>query len=230
MRCHQSPSGFAGIDLWYGRLEDLRPECARYAAVLSPDERRRAARYIMPSKRREFVLARGWLRHVLSSYTGIPPGRLRFRYGPSGKPSLVQQAGHAAKRLEFNISHSGSHLLLAVTRGRRVGADLETIRPIQGIWWIADRYFSEAQQKFLRDTDGVEALRLFFREWTMLEAEGKCHGSGLAGAGRAGRKRSGGYRYRWEPEPGRLAAICTDGAPCRLRRRNPFGGRGRGRC
>jgi 4'-phosphopantetheinyl transferase len=78
------------------------------------------------SDRVRFIIARGVLRKVLSNYLHLTPCDLRFVYNEYGKPFLSLDQNHCA--LDFNLSHSNSMALYAVTRGRRVGVDIEYIR------------------------------------------------------------------------------------------------------
>src|SRR5690349_20188145 len=59
------------------------------------------------------------IRQLLASYAGRDPDGIRFQRGANGKPSL------AGGELEFNLSHSGSLLLLALSRKQPLGVDLE---------------------------------------------------------------------------------------------------------
>ena len=63
------------------------------------------------------------LRRILCSYLGGDPAALAFELGPHGKPAL---AGHD---LQFSFSRSGDVALVAVSRGRPVGVDVERVKP-----------------------------------------------------------------------------------------------------
>jgi len=102
------------------------------------------------------------LRLVLGLVSGIEPGRLAFHYGPQGKPML---AGDAGTDLEFNLSHSRDRALIAVARGRRVGIDLEAVRPMADLDAIVERFFSEAERAEFRSVPGPARLGAFFRAW-----------------------------------------------------------------
>ena len=62
------------------------------------------------------------IRQLLGTYLGQDPAGLDFRRDAHGKPRL------AGGELEFNLSHSGSALMLAVCRRHAVGVDLEIPR------------------------------------------------------------------------------------------------------
>ena len=87
-------------------------------AVLSEDERARAARFVFDVHRRRFIACRAWLRQQLGERLTRAPHDLRFEYGPVGKPSLSGGA------LRFNVSHSDRYALLAVADAE-IGVDIE---------------------------------------------------------------------------------------------------------
>src|ERR1022692_920154 len=88
--------------------------------ILSPQERERAGRYRFAEHRREYIVCRGTLREVLSSYLEMHPGRIEFVYNRHGKPRL------RGWDVRFNVSHSGGWALPAVTCGRGAGIALES--------------------------------------------------------------------------------------------------------
>src|SRR5262249_58019127 len=104
----------------------------------------RAARFHFPRDRRRFTVARGVLREILSRYLGVPSAALKFRYSAYGKPALTDVVDNAG--LRFNVSHSHEMALVAVTRGRAIGVDIEYLgREIRGEE-IAERFFSSRER------------------------------------------------------------------------------------
>ena len=61
----------------------------RRMALLSPDKKARAERFLFEHHRRTYVLSRGILRELLGRYTSIPPAKIRFSYGSKSKRGLV---------------------------------------------------------------------------------------------------------------------------------------------
>jgi 4'-phosphopantetheinyl transferase len=145
------------------------------SAVLSPDERARAARFRFERDRRRFVAARGLLRMLLSTYAGREPASLVFEYEAHGKP---RPAG--ADGIAFNVSHSGDVALYAVTRVGDVGVDVEAWRPLADRDDLAARFFAPGEVRRLQalDPDGRQAA--FFACWTRKEAFVKAIGEGLS--------------------------------------------------
>jgi 4'-phosphopantetheinyl transferase len=123
------------------------------------------------------MAGRGALRHILAGYLGCAPAEIGFSYTAYGKPFLRNEEKHG---LRFNLSHSEDQALLAVTRGRVVGVDIEQIRPDFATEEIAKRFFSEREWKELRGLPAAERTTAFFRCWTRKEAFIKAVGEGLS--------------------------------------------------
>jgi 4'-phosphopantetheinyl transferase len=144
---------------------------------LSEDEGARAARFYFQKDREHFIVARGLLRSILGRYLDSEPSTLRFSYSNYGKPALV---GAEEAALRFNLSHSGGLALLAVTRGREIGVDLERVRPDFVDDQIAERFFSPREVARLRALPPGVQLEAFFTCWTRKESYIKAHGEGLS--------------------------------------------------
>jgi 4'-phosphopantetheinyl transferase len=111
-------------------------------------------------------------RAILASSVGGDPTRLVFERGAHGKPALV---GH---ELEFSFSRSGQWALLAVSRDRPVGVDVERVKPGRAVDRIARRRFAPAEAAALARQEGDRAAA-FHRCWTGKEAYAKGLGAGL---------------------------------------------------
>ncbi len=151
---------------------------ARLTQLLPAEERERAARFYFQRDRNHFAAARGILRSLLGQYLNLAPGRLCFGYSPYGKPALAAAAGEPP--LRFNLSHSHGLALIAVTRGREIGVDVEWIRPDFATEEIAGRFFAPAEVKVMRALPPALQAEAFFNCWTRKEAFIKAHGLGLS--------------------------------------------------
>lgn len=142
--------------------------------LLSPDERARADRFRRPELRRRYAIAHAALRVELSRAVGCAPGELVFAEGEHGKPSLVVPECD----VQFNLSHSGEHAVIALTRERAVGVDVEHLRPVRATA-IARRFFAPSEFAALERLQGADRDRAFLRCWTRKEAWVKGLGQGL---------------------------------------------------
>lgn len=151
-----------------------------------------------------YVVAHGGLRHVLAGYTGIKPGALAFDVGAAGKPSLaIPNSDKHEPAIEFNLSHSGHVVLIAVARGRAVGVDVERWdRQVEHVS-LAEHFFSPYERDALRQLSGdSEALNEgFFNAWSRKEAYLKALGAGIA---------QGLHHFDVSLRPGEPAALLAD--------------------
>lgn len=164
------------VDVWRVFLSNPRPSLVVLHDLLADDERRRARRFRFDRDRDRYVVARGSLRLILGRYLDADPRTLVFDYESNGKPLL---GGRFRGRLDFNLSHSHEVALCAVASGRRIGVDVELIRPQIDAEGIAERFFSAHEVAALRSTPEELRTRAFFDGWTRKEAFIKATGSGL---------------------------------------------------
>jgi 4'-phosphopantetheinyl transferase len=164
------------IQVWFADLDvDAAPLRSAWA-LLSADERHRAAGYRVVRSRSRFVLRRALLRTILGRYLGRRPAGIRFRLGTWGKPFVDSQADGW---LRFNVSHCRGGALFAVTRDTEVGVDLERPRPGFDCEGFVDRYFSPAERADFGRLRPSIRTAAFFNAWTRKESYVKALGSGL---------------------------------------------------
>ncbi len=166
------------IHIWRVGLNVDSRVVKRLERLLSTEELGRLDRLRLPDDKRRFAVRRGILKTVLSAYTDIPGGQLRFGLGRHGKPDIRCSSQFDVPY--FNTSSSADLALIAISAARPVGIDLEYIRPIDDILAIADRFFAKPEQKGLMVLP--EELRFcgFYRIWTSKEAIIKADGAGLS--------------------------------------------------
>ncbi len=165
--------------VWWAHLDHRGAD--RFEAVLSADERRRAAAFMFPRDRSRFVAARGLLRTLLGAYRGVDPKRIELAYGEHGKPRLADDE----EALRFNLSHSRGVVALAFCEGREIGIDVEALRDDLATEAIARRYLPPQAATEIERRAGTERLREFFRAWVRQEAYAKARGGGLEMIGRS---------------------------------------------
>lgn len=166
------------VHVWRAALTPLDSDLRNMWHTLSADERERAERFYFSRDRKRFIAARGVLRAILSRYLAIGAEHLCFCYNARGKPALTSDSG--GDTLRFNVSHSHTLALFAVTRGREVGIDLERMRSDLADEQIARRFFSPHEVAMLRALPPELRREGFFNCWTRKEAYIKARGEGLA--------------------------------------------------
>ncbi len=162
------------VDIWRISLNLTVDSVKLLFSSLSADEIQRAIRFHFPADRDRFISAHGILREILGRYLHCKPGDLAFSVNQYGKPALVNS------NLEFNLSHSGDFALLAITKGRKLGVDVERIRTDMELESMASRNFSKAEVHELMALPSEKREIGFFNCWTRKEAYIKAHGLGLS--------------------------------------------------
>lgn len=211
------------------------PDTASGSAVpvLAPDEihlwRLRGGARLSP--RGVSATAHLHLGRLLSAYAGSDRPLAIVR-GAHGKPAAPDAGG-----IEFNLSHSGSHVLIAFARDQALGVDVEAVDGRhRSIMAIAQRFFAPDEAAALARLDEAERRLAFLRLWTCKEAVLKALGSGLhfgldrlrfsldaAGLPQAVRSvgadaACGDWQLqRWEASGETVAALAWQGPPRRLR-------------
>lgn len=165
------------VDVWRIDLDISDPLCADMRSVLTDHERQRADRFRIEQPRRQYTVARGMLRHILSRYLSTPPKDIGLSYGPQGKPELTDATDQSD--ICFNVSHSQDLALVAVARQGQVGVDVEHIDRKIRHEDLARRFFSAYEVAEMERMAPVERRIAFFACWTRKEAFLKAKGTGL---------------------------------------------------
>jgi 4'-phosphopantetheinyl transferase len=168
------------IDVWRAHLPDLADARTLLADPLSDDEWQRAAAFHLRGDGDAFVLRRGLLRMILSSYLDCRAADLRFRYGPFGKPFL--DGNDDLTRFSFSLSHAREMVLCAVHAGGAVGVDVEFVGSRPQVEAIAARFLSRTDSESIRRLPEDERLLGFYSAWTRQEAYLKASGEGFSSA------------------------------------------------
>jgi 4'-phosphopantetheinyl transferase len=163
--------------VWRVGLQLSDPALGRLRGVLSEDEVVRSERLRFPELRRRFVAGRGALRTILAGYLSIEPEKLEFGYAAHGKPFLL----NAPYGIQFNLSHSGSLMVVGVCLPWPIGVDIEREEARFRAMEIAERHFCDREKEEIAHCDGETArLQAFLQIWTAKEALLKATSVGLS--------------------------------------------------
>lgn len=121
-----------------------------------------------------FKNSRAALRLVLAKYLPVPPAYVQFSVGPHGKPYV------STKEINFNISHSGDMLAIAVAQSFEIGIDIEVLRKIDDLRAIAAQFFEPWEVERLTQARPSAIDRTFLKMWVRKEATLKAAGIGLS--------------------------------------------------
>ena len=164
----------------YADLYLLKPalidaeQLIRLQSELSPDEYRHWHEIRQPGRQREYLLGRILLRRLLAERLCCPPDALVFRTGEHGKPTLVSHDW------QFNLSHSGDWLVLALCQQGPLGVDVEMGLRQRPVLPLAQRFYAPDEYQWLCTLQSREQASAFYRLWSRKEAVLKAHGGGIA--------------------------------------------------
>ncbi|MBN3754896.1 4'-phosphopantetheinyl transferase superfamily protein [Paraburkholderia sp. Tr-20389] len=164
------------VALWRVDFAFDRTLAAPAFDTLSVEERERAARFHRHQDAIRFASVRAALRAVLSHTTKIDAGRIRIAADEAGRPCMLD----SPVSVDFNVSHSGAHGLIALSTRRRVGVDIETRAP--GFDWrsIARSTLTADELAWLQGLDAAQSQHAFFDAWVAKEALLKAVGVGIS--------------------------------------------------
>ena len=200
-----SPPPFSNLDEIHVWLFDPRecaidePQLRELASfILSEGELRDGDSKTTSRDRMNHFLSKMLVRSVLAGY--INDGAkdvardIVFERGMFGKPMLAPAPWNADVRLEFNLSHTASQVALAVSRGSRLGIDLESTARVfrADPSRLARRYFSSEEHDAIFGLqtrnpwlgwNSLEGRERFLHYWTLKESFAKATGLGISRAG-----------------------------------------------
>ncbi|MCO5947015.1 4'-phosphopantetheinyl transferase family protein [Mucilaginibacter flavidus] len=160
------------IDVWKAN-PNLNPKLVdSFKSMLTGDEIARADRFYQQKDRNRFIISRAALRTILGKYLNIAPEAIEFESGLNKKPFI--KSGNQ-NNLQYNLSHSGDAILLAVADSP-IGADVEFINQDFGYRDVLADNFSPRECNYITETD---AIHRFFKLWTRKEAITKATAQGL---------------------------------------------------
>src|SRR5262245_15432349 len=154
------------VHVWRVRLALLPEHIAELEQALSLDEREKAGRFHFALDRKRYVVGRGVLRQLLGRCLSARPDELRFDYNRFGKACMTSGF---AQSLQFNLSHSGDLVLIALTVGRTIGIDIERVRTDLAVAAIAERFFSPRERAALATLEPGQQIDAFYACWTRKE-------------------------------------------------------------
>lgn len=160
------------------------------------------------SSRRDHVLRqriqqRFFLRLLLAAYLGRPGKSIKLVRSDRGKPMLGGDLTNS--NLQFNVSHSGDWLVLAVADTVPIGVDMEAERRLPRASLLSRRFLSQPEADWINGLDEPFRSQQFLKQWTAREALVKARGCGLAGC-------LGEMMLEWQPPRVRQLPADWDGA------------------
>lgn len=191
------------IHVWRAALDEWSAD----TRVLSAAEQERGQRFLREEHRRQFCMARTYLRLILAKYLNSSPAQIQFREGPHGKLYLLDSQA----RLQFNLSHSGDLALYAVTLDHEIGIDVEWMNPNIEIFPLMNRFYTPAECRAISALPAAQQVAAFYRCWTRKEAYLKAVGFGLSGLSQSLDELPALAIQHFDPAPNYAGAIALTG-------------------
>ena len=161
------------IHVWSTHLDRDLQQIDAFKHFLTEPERHRAAKFINPTHGDRWIVARGYLRQILSQYLDLTPTQLVFTYSQHGKPALE------GSPIQFNLSHSRDRAVYGISATAPIGIDIEYMHPLPAAD-LVDRFFSPAEQSIFHSLPVDTQQAAFFHAWVQKEAYLKACGTGLS--------------------------------------------------
>jgi 4'-phosphopantetheinyl transferase len=160
------------VHVWYAYFDEarLRERCLE---VLTTAEFEHISYYKFEKDQNSFIVSRGLLRILLSSYVQVEADKIHILKHPKGKP--YQQHDPC---LVFNLSNSGDCCVFAFSRNGEVGIDIEKIRPLNDLDELIRKNFNSNEQAYI-NAGATLRLHRFVKFWTLKEALLKAIGEGM---------------------------------------------------
>ena len=184
----QPPLERGEVHLWrlpWGDAEEATAEdsaVAPWLELLSAEERAGLARLPRLADRRRRGVGRGFTREILAHYGGVPARALPLTTAANGAVALGGAGAGAgddgAEALRFNLTYATGWIVLAVTRGGRIGVDCERCWP-EDVEPLVRQNFSAAEIAAWESFPAHQRGRAFYDGWTRKEAYLKALGVGL---------------------------------------------------
>ena len=156
-------------------LSSLQRHCLAWLTEL---ELKRFQRLQFDRHRKQLLLGRVLMRVALSNYDrSVAAASWNFTHNDYGKPAISEEQNSAS--LYFNLSHSVEKVVLAVSRFKDIGVDVQCARKSRRIAAISQRYFSGTEADELLNLPEEQRQSRFYDLWTLKEAYIKACGKGF---------------------------------------------------
>jgi 4'-phosphopantetheinyl transferase len=164
------------VDVWSAPLDVDDRELEELLGRLSPGEQARVKALPEEKAVRQYIVSRAMQRQLLASYVGGSPSDIQFGYVAMGKPTLSRPNPIG---LQFNTTHSGRLVIIAVTANRDVGVDVEQVRSVPRALKVARRCYSSEEYDRIAGLEGEVLDREFLSIWVKREGTAKARGDSV---------------------------------------------------
>ncbi|WP_235299325.1 4'-phosphopantetheinyl transferase family protein [Portibacter marinus] len=161
------------VHIWQFLVTDETP-IERLKGFLNQKEKIDSEKFVLKKDRDLSIASKYMLKKLLSNYLNQSLSSVKLYRDHNNKPYLKDTD------LKFNLSHSNSAILVAITLQNSIGVDIEDSSKIIDVFSIVNRYFSSFEIESLKNTDPDLQVKAFYNLWTRKEAFIKALGGGLS--------------------------------------------------
>lgn len=164
------------VHVWHLAASEQQRDLLKYTNCLSAREKDRSNRLKLKKDHLSYVTRHVFLRKVLACYLAIDCNEIKFTENEYGKPLIDNSVNSQA--LQFSLSKSNDHVLLAIAQNQLIGCDIEHRSEILDYTAIISNFFSAQEIKFILHNSDQRTS--FFDYWAAKEAYIKARGEGLS--------------------------------------------------
>lgn len=164
------------VHVWSHLLQPNDPFAEMAASIVSPDESARALKYHFERDRKIYLSGHVFIRKVISHYTELAPECIQLTPVVNTKPSVL----NPPFPVYFNISHSGTYILVALGFDSDVGIDVEEIADGFDTDGFAENNYHPNECSSMLALSGDLETEYFYTVWTRKEAWLKLTGQGTS--------------------------------------------------
>lgn len=163
------------IEIWHGTIAAEDVDYSHYWRILEATEQAHAEKIKNETLRKRYVEVHGRLRGILARTLNEPPEKIRIHKAEHGKPYLPDN-----RELVFNLSHSGSAMVIAVGQNCQLGVDIERCKSRATLAALVGKCFAKEEIEYWHKLPKNQQKTEFYRFWTRKEALVKATGYGIA--------------------------------------------------
>jgi len=169
-----APLPIPHVRVWQVNIDLRTPPRFTPNCVLSKDEIARGQSFKRVADANRSLATRTALRLLLSASMNLHPRVIRLTQDTHGKLALADAQG-----VDFNVSHSGSEALIAISTNGPVGIDIEERRMDFNWVTVASHLLTTCEFRYINTLPSALACNVFYDIWVAKEAFLKTLGFGI---------------------------------------------------
>ncbi|MBD7912364.1 MULTISPECIES: 4'-phosphopantetheinyl transferase superfamily protein [Clostridium] len=143
----------------------------KFYDFVDKDKRKKIQKFRRDEDKIRSLVGEALARIKICEKLGCKNFNIKFEHNEYGKPYIKEN-------IEFNISHSGSYVIVAID-DCALGIDIEEMKEIE-FEGIAKGYFDESEYNWIINHDKEKQKKCFYKLWTLKESYVKYVGKGLS--------------------------------------------------